>query len=311
MRTYSVDEESALAHGAESGAFIDRVWKGLKRWRRVPLGPVTLHYLFRRTVGVKRSRRSAPSTAIQALDQPVAHQPQATLAGVAVIMGAGPGLGQTLAAHLAAAGMMVVLVSRDATHQESTIDAIRKSGGRAFAYACDATDEKAVEALLDVVTARWEAPSLVVYSLQWFARTQSLHVSVPEFEDSLRHNCLGPFLLARAAGRSMAAAGAGTIVLIGSTSSLLGREEHLSFAVGKFGARALAQVLTRELWPLGVHVAHLVIDADIREGEAQQHPQADPQHIAQAIEFLHRQPASAWTSELDIRPFNERFWEHC
>ena len=111
----------------------------------------------------------------------------------------------------------------------------------------------------------------------------------------------------------MLARGSGTILLIGSTSSLTGRAGHLNLAVGRFGQRALAQVMARELWPHGLHVAHLVIDADIAEDghEAGGDPQADPAHIARIILDLHRQPATAWSSEVDVRPFNERFWEHC
>jgi len=87
----------------------------------------------------------------------------------------------------------------------------------------------------------------------------------------------------------------GTIVLTGSTSALVGRAGHLNLAVGKFGQRALAQVLARELWPKGIHVVHLVIDADIHEGEERDDggPQADPNHISDIVVFLHRQPSSA------------------
>jgi NADP-dependent 3-hydroxy acid dehydrogenase YdfG len=107
--------------------------------------------------------------------------------------------------------------------------------------------------------------------------------------------------------------GRGTIILVGSTSSILGRAEHLNLAVGRFGQRALAQVLTRELWPKGIHVAHVLIDADIDEGEERDDggPQADPSHITDVIVSLHRQQKTAWTSEVDVRPWNEQFWEHC
>ncbi|HEX6361451.1 MAG TPA: short-chain dehydrogenase, partial [Albitalea sp.] len=115
--------------------------------------------------------------------------------------------------------------------------------------------------------------------------------------------------------RRMVPAGRGSIVLIGSTSSLIGREGHLNLAVGKFGLRALAQVLSRELWNRGIHVAHVVIDADILEPGSQvadvASRAADPEHIAELVYSVHRQRRSAWTSELDVRPWNERFWEHC
>jgi NAD(P)-dependent dehydrogenase (short-subunit alcohol dehydrogenase family) len=295
-------------------------WKRLKRWRKLKAGPVTLHFGLRRSVRVRHSKHhrldDAGGTARpcgRSLSEALFRQQTTpeSLAGVAVIVGVGPGLGQTLAVRLAEAGMTVVLVSRDAEKHDALVAEIRNMGGVAFSHACDATDERSMEQLLARVTETLNVPALVVYSLQWFARTPSLEVSVPEFEDSWRHNCLGPFLLAREAGKAMATVGRGTIVLIGSTSSVVGRAEHLSFAVGKFGMRALAHVLARELWPRGIHVAHLLIDADIREGSPADYPQSDPAHIAESIEFLHRQPRTAWTSEMDLRPWGERFWEHC
>jgi NAD(P)-dependent dehydrogenase (short-subunit alcohol dehydrogenase family) len=158
-----------------------------------------------------------------------------------------------------------------------------------------------------------DVPDLVVYSLQWCGPGLAIEIEAPAFEAAWRHNCLGAFHVCRAAARQMIKRGTGTLILVGSTSSLLGRAGHLNLAVGKFGQRALAQVLARELWPKGIHVAHVVIDADISEDPAD-HPQevrADPDHIAEAVLAVHRQPSSAWTSELDLRPWNERFWEHC
>jgi NAD(P)-dependent dehydrogenase (short-subunit alcohol dehydrogenase family) len=264
------------------------------------------HHRLSHAVGSERLCAQSPNDS-----SPRQHPGLESPAGVAVVVGVGPGLGQTLAVRLAKAGMTVVVVSRDAMNQDALVAEIRNMGGTAFSHACDATDERSMEQLLERVRATLGIPALVVYSLQWFAKTPSLEVSVPEFEDSWRHNCLGPFLLAREAGRAMATVGRGTIVLIGSTSSVVGREEHLSFAVGKFGMRALAHVLARELWPRGIHVAHLLIDADIREGAPDDYSQSDPAHIAESIEFLHRQPRTAWTSEMDLRPWEEQFWQHC
>src|SRR6185295_10285778 len=117
-----------------------------------------------------------------------------------------------------------------------------------------------------------------------FCPGRVIEVEVAAFEESWRKNCLGGFIVAREAARQMVRLGRGTIVLVGSTSSLIGRTDHLNLAVGKFGLRALAQVLAREVWPLGVHVAHVVIDADIKEGDDDKAsiPQADPEHLAAA-----------------------------
>lgn len=141
----------------------------------------------------------------------------------------------------------------------------------------------------------------------------AIEIATHVFEDYWRQNCLGAFVLAREAAVSMLPAGRGTIILIGSTSGLIARADHLTIAVGKFGLRAISQVLARELGPKGIHVAHLVIDADIKENElyGPDIPQAEPAHLAELVSMLHRQPSSAWTSELDARPSNEHFWQHC
>jgi NAD(P)-dependent dehydrogenase (short-subunit alcohol dehydrogenase family) len=125
-------------------------------------------------------------------------------------------------------------------------------------------------------------------------------------------NCFGGFLVAREAGKLMRRRGGGSIVLVGSTSGVVAREGHLSLAVGKFGLRAVAQVMARELWRDGVHVVHVVIDADIDEsGTTAEGTVSNPDDIATVIYAVHMQPRSAWTSEIDVRPAQERFWEHC
>lgn len=104
----------------------------------------------------------------------------------------------------------------------------------------------------------------------------------------------------------------GSILLAGATSGTKGRKGYINLAVGKFGLRALAQVMASELGPQGVHVAHVVIDGDIAESEAPSaEPQIDPLELAQTFYMLHRQPRSCWTSEIDVRPSVEVFWEHC
>ncbi|MEG0820505.1 MAG: hypothetical protein RR412_02200 [Burkholderiaceae bacterium] len=107
--------------------------------------------------------------------------------------------------------------------------------------------------------------------------------------------------------------GSGCINLIGSSSGLVGRAEHVNLAVGQFGLRALSQGLARARWSAGIHIAHGVVDADIHEpgrlpdGD----PKADPAPIAELIAAIHRQPRSAWSREVDVRPFDEKFWQHC
>src|SRR6185295_18277025 len=116
---------------------------------------------------------------------------------------------------------------------------------------------------------------------------------------------------AQQTARAMRKEGRGTIVFLGSTSGTVARSGYLSLAVGKYGLRALAQVMARELGPAGIHVVHLIIDADVRENADEDAPNTHPTELAELIWSLHLQPRSAWTQELDVRPYNEAFWEHC
>lgn len=305
-----------------------RLWSRLKRWRRFPIGPITLRFKFERTVRVsagalQRSQWHQTLTAphleqrgfadIQVASQ---RQPPASTgdgAGTAVIVGVGPGFGFALARRLVHEGFNLILVSRDAARLDPLLKELRGTGRQIQTYSADATDESAVEQLFEKVAELCGSPSLVVYSLQEFGPGATIDVELPAFESAWRHNCLGAFLVGRSAARLMKSSGKGSILLIGSTSSILGREGHLNLAVGKFGQRALSQVLAREMWPFGVHVAHVVIDADIAESNVSDTAgnQSNPDDIAFSILSVHQQPRTAWTSEIDIRPWNERFWEHC
>jgi NAD(P)-dependent dehydrogenase (short-subunit alcohol dehydrogenase family) len=171
---------------------------------------------------------------------------------LALVVGVGPGLGFALAKRLAREGMAVVMASRNAERLDSLTREIRDDGGMAVAYGCDATSEISVSELFQHVCARHGVPNLVVYSLQSCGPGNAVDIEVPAFEDSWRHNCLGAFLVAREAARTMVPLARGTILFTGSTSSLLGRAGHLNLAVGKSGQCALAQVLPRELCPLGI-----------------------------------------------------------
>lgn len=238
---------------------------------------------------------------------------------VALIVGAGPGLGCALGQRFSHAGMHVAMASRHPERLETL--AIECSGihrsGRA--YACDACDEASVEALFRSVRADLGEPDVVVYNAGTFVRRGLLETSVAEFEDCWRVGCLGGFLVGRAAARGMLqrlgeGGPGGTILFTGATASLRGSAGFHNLAVGKFGLRALAQSMARELHPQGVHVAHVVIDGRIRAPSVVQHGDEaeddgllDPKAIAEAYYQLHCQPRSAWTQELDLRPWVEKF----
>ena len=146
-------------------------------------------------------------------------------------------------------------------------------------------------------------------------RSRCWNLTAKDFEDGWRAGCFGGFLVGRAAARLMAPAGRGTILFTGATASLRGSANFAGFAVGKFGLRALAQSMARELGPKGIHVAHVIVDgmieAEHRAGRkrSENAPDAllDPNAIAEAYWQLHRQPRNAWTHELDLRPWLEKF----
>jgi len=230
--------------------------------------------------------------------------------GIAVIVGAGPGLGAALARRAGREGLTVFMSSRNEKRLQSLAKEI---GGRAVA--CDATRETDVEKLFGEVARSEGAPRLVVYNAGAFLPRSILETSASEFEDCWRAGCLGGFLVGRAAARLMVPAGGGTILFTGATASLRGSANFANLAVGKFGLRAVAQSMARELGPKGIHVAHVIIDGQIeaehRPGRkrSENAPDAllDPDAIAEAYWQLHRQPRSAWTLELDLRPWTEKF----
>ncbi len=232
----------------------------------------------------------------------------------ALIVGVGPGLGAALARRFADAGMNVGLAARDSARLAPLVDALASSGGDFRAYACDATNEAAVDALFAQIASDLGDPALVVYNAGTFVPRAILDIGTDEFEACWRVGCLGGFLVGRAAARTMAEAGRGTIVFTGATASLRGAANFANLAVGKFGLRALAQSMARELGSRGVHVAHVIIDGVIMsERDAAfavgRGPDAllDADAIAENYLALHRQHRSAWTLEMDLRRWAESF----
>jgi NAD(P)-dependent dehydrogenase (short-subunit alcohol dehydrogenase family) len=233
---------------------------------------------------------------------------------VAIIFGAGPKVGYGLINQLARAGMQVAAVARNAEKVDGLVGELRKFNKNIRSYGCDVTDARSVRTVMKRIMRDFGHPALVTYGVEHFVPGSILDVEIPAFEECWRQNCLGSFIVARQAARMMVPQGRGTIVLIGATSSTIGRAGYLNLAVGKFGQRAMAQVMARELGPKGIHVAHLIIDAGViplEQKELPERPFMHPDDLASIVLGLHTQPKSAWTHELDARPFNEKFWEHC
>ncbi len=228
---------------------------------------------------------------------------------VAVIVGVGPGLGSALARRCRQAGLGTAVAARTVERIEPLA---REIGGRA--YRCDAASESDVQGLFARVAADLGEPSLVVFNAGAFLPRPVIETAVEEFEGCWRALCLGGFLVGREAARRMAGRGRGTILFTGATASLRGGARFVNLAVGKFGLRALAQSMARELGSKGLHVAHVIIDGQIDEErraplKAERGPDSllDPAAIAEAYWQLHCQPRSAWTLELDLRPWTEKF----
>ena len=236
--------------------------------------------------------------------------------GVALIVGAGPGLGSALARCVVRAGMNAAVAARDGARLQPLARELTGPGSQGRAYDCDAAVEADVESLFGRVKVDLGEPSLVVYNAGTFVRRGILETEPDEFERCWRVLCLGGFLVGRAAARLMTAraekgGSGGTVIFTGATASKRGGAGFANFAVGKFGLRALAQSMARELGPKGVHVAHVIIDgviapADPGGGKGDE-TRLDATAIAENYLAIHRQPKSAWTLELDLRPWVEKF----
>lgn len=222
---------------------------------------------------------------------------------IAIVVGAGPGLGNALVHRFAKAGMAVAAVSRKGRAPEG--DEYR---ARVVGYACDATIGVQVAATFAKVETELGVPDLVVFNVGTWDRAGILDISDELFEQAWRTGCFGGFLVGRAATRIMLPRGRGTIIFTGATGSIRGGAGFAAFAVPKFGLRALAQSMARELGPKGIHVAHVIIDGMIdSEGAPESAQGMAPTAIAENYWRLHQQERSAWTHELDLRPASEKF----
>ena len=231
---------------------------------------------------------------------------------VALVVGAGPGLGWALIRRFLQAGMLVAASARNPEKLRKLPDWGNTAHPRL--YAADAAEEADVRGLFESVEAELGCPSLVVFNAGAYEAGGILEIQPADFERCWRVGCLGGLLVGQAAVRRMAPKSGGTIIFTGATASIRGSARFANLAVPKFGLRALAQSMARELGPVGIHVAHVIIDGQIeseRYRELAAERGADsllhPDSIAEAYFQLHRQHRSAWTHELDLRPSCERF----
>lgn len=227
----------------------------------------------------------------------------------ALIVGVGEGLSASLARLFAKQGMGVSLASRNTEKLGALVSDV---GGKA--YPCDASDPASVEKLFKDVTADAGEPDIVVYNASNRARGPIIDLDPEAVRTAVMISCYAGFLVAQQAAKQMTARGSGTILLTGASASVKGYPNSSSFAMGKFGLRGLAQSLARELQPRNIHVAHFVIDGGIarpsgdpRASDRGEDGLLDPDAIAQTYLDIHRQHRSAWTWEVELRPWVEKF----
>jgi NAD(P)-dependent dehydrogenase (short-subunit alcohol dehydrogenase family) len=225
----------------------------------------------------------------------------------ALIVGAGSGLSASLARLFAKNGLQVALASRNPDHL-----AALASETAAATFACEAAEPEEVGGLFDAVVATQGVPDIVVYNASARARGPVAELDPEAVARAIAVSAFGGFLVGQQATRHMLPRGAGAILFTGASASVKGYPLSAAFAMGKFALRGLAQSMARELSPQGIHVAHFVIDGAIRNPgrtEPADKPDSmlDPDAIAASYWHVVQQPRSAWTWEVELRPWVERF----
>ena len=221
----------------------------------------------------------------------------------ALIVGAGSGLSASLARLLEKEGWRVALAARNPD----------KLSGESLKLRCDATDASQVEDAFKAVEAKWGVPDLVVYNASFRTRGPITELKHEDVRKTIEVSAFAGFLVAQAAAKRMLHRGSGAIFFTGASASVKGYPQSAPFAMGKFALRGLAQSLARELAPRNIHVAHFVIDGGIRTQNDQRAPERGddgmllPDEIAKSYLQVYRQHRSAWSWELELRPWVEKF----
>jgi NAD(P)-dependent dehydrogenase (short-subunit alcohol dehydrogenase family) len=225
----------------------------------------------------------------------------------ALIVGAGEGLSASLARLFAREKINIALAARK-------IEKLGPLCGQtgAHAYACDATNAEEVERLFGLVEREVGAPDLVVYNASSRARGAFVDLVPAEVAQAIAVSAFGGFLVAQQAVQRMLPNKHGAILFTGASASVKGYSQSAPFAMGKFALRGLAQSMARELSPQGLHIAHFVIDGGIRSAARTEDPERpdsmlDPDAIALSYWNVLQQPRSAWSWDLEVRPWVEKF----
>jgi NAD(P)-dependent dehydrogenase (short-subunit alcohol dehydrogenase family) len=239
-------------------------------------------------------------------------------APVAVVVGAGESTGGAIAKRFARGGYTVCATRRSLDKMQPLLEEIRAAGGVAHGFSTDARKEEEVVAFFEQVEQDIGPVEVMVFNIGANVPCSILDETARKYFKIWEMACLGGFLNGREAAKRMVTRGKGTIIFTGATASLRGSANFAAFSGAKHALRALAQSMARELGPRGIHVAHTVIDGAIdtefiRETFPERYALKDqdgilnPDHIAENYWMLHSQPRDAWTHELDLRPYMEKF----
>ncbi|WP_454254140.1 SDR family oxidoreductase [Pseudomonas sp. Marseille-Q8238] len=237
---------------------------------------------------------------------------------VVLVIGAGDATGGAIAKRFAREGYIACVTRRSADKLQPLVDAIRAEGGEAHGFASDARKEEDVAALVEQIETEIGPIEAFVFNIGANVPCSILEETARKYFKIWEMACFSGFLTGQAVARRMVTRKRGTILFTGATAGLRGAANFAAFAGAKHGIRALAQSMARELGPLNIHVAHVVVDGAIdtdfiRENFPERYALKDqdgilnPDHIADSYWYLHSQPRDAWTFELDLRPWIERW----
>ncbi len=242
--------------------------------------------------------------------------------GVAILVGAGDAIGAAVARRFAKGGYIVCICRRDATKSQGLVDELKTAGHESFAFSVDARQEAEVQQLFDRVEKEIGPIEVCLFNAGSNVNKPLLDTTEKLFFKAWELACYAGFLVGREAARVMIPRGSGTILFTGATASLRGGKGFAAFAAAKFGLRAVAQAMARELGPKNVHVVHLIIDAAVDSDAIRARLKAasgieakdiapdrltKTTSIAEAYWFAHQQAKDGWTHELDLRPAVEKW----
>lgn len=245
-------------------------------------------------------------------------QAQSQPGRVALIIGAGDATGGAIAKRFAREGYIACVTRRSAEKLAPLVDEIRQAGGQAQGFSSDARKEEEVIELIDRIEREVGPIEVMVFNIGANVPSSILDETARKYFKIWEMACFSGFLNGREVARRMVQRERGTIVFTGATASIRGSSGFAAFAGAKHALRALAQSMARELGPRNIHVAHVVIDGAIdtefirtnfpeRYALKDQDGVLNPEHIADTYWFLHQQPRDAWTHELELRPWMERW----